>query len=54
MEIPDSCWDIFHIIEHLEKAEMLIDYSVILVIITTGTTLKRNQTGAILAEKQGQ
>lgn len=54
VEIPDSCWDIFHIIEHLEKAEMLTDYSVIPVIITTGTTPKRKQTGAILAEKQGQ
>lgn len=54
MEIPNSCWDIFHIIEHLEKAEMLIDYGVIPVIITTGTTLKRKQMGAIVAEKQGQ
>lgn len=25
MEIPDGCWDIFHIIEHLEEAEMLRD-----------------------------
>lgn len=53
MEIADSCWDIFHIIEHLEKAEMLTDYSVIPVIITTGTTLKRKQMGGNRGRKAG-
>lgn len=42
VEIPDGCWHVLHIIEHLEKVEMLRAYSVILVTIITGTTVKRN------------
>lgn len=50
MEIPDGCWDIFHIIEHLEEAEMLRDVQ-----CHPGdyyTTVKRNQMGAILQKSR--
>lgn len=53
VEIPDGCRDIFDIIEHLEKAEMLRDTQCRAGDYYNWYTVKKNQMGAILTEKQG-